>query len=544
MSEGSRKSGWRFPLLVVVALLVEVVAFQVAGGAFRAEFGGHADEAAHYVTGLMVRDYVASGFPGPPLQYAENYYAHYTKVALGHWPPLFYAVQAAWTLVFSPSRVAVLLLMAVLTAAMAAGIYLSLRRECGEMIGAVVALLFVSLPWIQRFSQMVMTEIPLMLLCFGAALAYGIFLEKPSWRPAILFSALATLAMLTNGRGATLALLPPLAVLISRRWGVLRNPLFWFPVLPAALLCGPWHWLTLKWGLNWAGELSLQFARRIAVANLVQMGALCGVCLCALAVVGLWAKVVGPQRGQTPGKWAALTALALSVWVFHTFLKGVMEPRYLMIAIPPLVALAGGGIQWLAQRLRQAGVRAAWAMPGLLVATAAGYGLDQFHLVRKPSAGYPQLVRSLLSRLDLRNSVMLVAGSAAREGAFIAEVAMQERRPGHFVLRSSKALASSTWLGENYQMRFREPGAVADYLESIPVGVVAVDVGRDEPWRPHRQQLLEAILQRPDRWRPLDLPGRPRSDLNVYRLTGHEHRAAVPAPADLRPTLGRRLLGR
>jgi hypothetical protein len=93
-------------------------------------------------------------------------------------------------------------------------------------------------------------------------------------------------------------------------------------------------------------------------------------------------------------------------------------------------------------------------------------------------------------------------------------------------------------------MRFREPGAVADYLESIPVGVVAVDVGRDEPWRPHRQQLLEAILQRPDRWRPLDLPGRPRSDLNVYRLTGHEHRAAVPAPADLRPTLGRRLLGR
>ena len=37
---------------------------RIKTGAYHAEFGSHPDEAAHYVTGLMVRDYLASGLPG------------------------------------------------------------------------------------------------------------------------------------------------------------------------------------------------------------------------------------------------------------------------------------------------------------------------------------------------------------------------------------------------------------------------------------------------------------------------------------------------
>ena len=33
---------------------------QFLSGAYRSEFGGHPDEAAHYVTGLMVRDFIAT----------------------------------------------------------------------------------------------------------------------------------------------------------------------------------------------------------------------------------------------------------------------------------------------------------------------------------------------------------------------------------------------------------------------------------------------------------------------------------------------------
>lgn len=71
------------------------VLLQARGGAFRSEFSAHPDESAHYVTGLMVREYVAAGAPQPPVQFAQDYYVHYPKVAIGHWPPVFYVLQAA-----------------------------------------------------------------------------------------------------------------------------------------------------------------------------------------------------------------------------------------------------------------------------------------------------------------------------------------------------------------------------------------------------------------------------------------------------------------
>ena len=69
-------------------------------GAFQAEFGGYPDEPAHYVTGLMIHDYIAGWFPATPLRFAENYYLHYPKVAFGHWPPVFHFLQAIWMLLF------------------------------------------------------------------------------------------------------------------------------------------------------------------------------------------------------------------------------------------------------------------------------------------------------------------------------------------------------------------------------------------------------------------------------------------------------------
>src|SRR5664280_2187093 len=70
-----------------------VVLWQSVSGAYRAELAAHADEAAHYVTGLMLRDYAASFFPTSPVRFAEQYYLHYPKVAIGHWPPVFYIIE-------------------------------------------------------------------------------------------------------------------------------------------------------------------------------------------------------------------------------------------------------------------------------------------------------------------------------------------------------------------------------------------------------------------------------------------------------------------
>ena len=116
-----------------------------AAGAYRSGFGANADEPAHYVTGLMVRDYIAQFFPGPPMAFAQSYYLHYPVVALGHWPPMFYILQAFWTLAAPVSYASLLLLMAALTLCTAATLH-QLMREGGLFAGVLFAALPITRP--------------------------------------------------------------------------------------------------------------------------------------------------------------------------------------------------------------------------------------------------------------------------------------------------------------------------------------------------------------------------------------------------------------
>ena len=56
-----------------MALLATIVAgLQVYGGAYRAEFNSHADEAAHFVSALLVRDYLSQWPPPDPVPWAAQ----------------------------------------------------------------------------------------------------------------------------------------------------------------------------------------------------------------------------------------------------------------------------------------------------------------------------------------------------------------------------------------------------------------------------------------------------------------------------------------
>ena len=89
---------------VFAVLLGSVVILQVLGGAYASGFGGYADEPAHLVSSLMVRDFFAGFDFRQPWQFAQQYYFHYPKVAIGVWPPGFYAALGMWFLIFGTSR--------------------------------------------------------------------------------------------------------------------------------------------------------------------------------------------------------------------------------------------------------------------------------------------------------------------------------------------------------------------------------------------------------------------------------------------------------
>ena len=130
---------------------------------------------------------------------------------------------------------------------------------------------------------------------------------------------------------------------------------------------------------------------------------------------------------------------------------------------------------------------------------------------------------------------------------FISEVAMHEKRPGHIVLRASKVLASSSWVGNEYKLVHPTPTEMMKYLEEVPVGIVVIDnSGSDNV--PHHSLLKKTLLAYPDRWEllgnyPLTQAGVEHPNaLLVYRLRGHESKAHGTINLDLHRMLGRTIV--
>ncbi|HEY6391026.1 MAG TPA: glycosyltransferase family 39 protein [Bryobacteraceae bacterium] len=493
-----------------------VVALQWRSNAFRSELAGTADEPAHYVTGLLIHDYISAGIPGNPISYARNFYAHYPKVALGHWPPFFYVVQAAWTLPFTPSRTSVILLMAALTALLATVLCQTIWKEFSLGAGIAVAILLLSLPVIEEFSTLVMSEILLTLLVLSAVLAYGRYLDTERWQSAAWFGVWATLALLTKATGIELAFVPLCAVLAGRRWRLLRRFSFWLPAILVVGIAGPWYlWVpgAQHESVIRFGAVQFVFFRLTATPKV--WWEMLGVAPAILAIAGL--RIF---RGPASGKWLSGLSVLLGAYVFR-FLVGAWEDRHLVTGVPILLMFSVAGATWLLSR-----ISARWkiAIVGAAVAALVGFNISRSPLKRH--YGYDEAAQKIVSNPQFAKSVVLVCGAAIGEGALISEIAMRESRPGHYVLRATKLLAISDWMGWNYRALFNNPADTMQYVEAIPAGIVVIDGdGRSSP---HGRLLFEGLRHHPEKWDLLADDG----GILVFHLIGHESRpvAKIPIP--------------
>ncbi len=333
-------------ILLFCLYFVCVALLQWRGNAFRSELSGSPDEPAHYVTGLMVHDYIAAGFPGSPLPYARNYYLHYPKVALGHWPPFFYVVQAGWTLLFTVSRASVMLLMAAITALLATILCEVLYKELSLAIGMSAAALFISLPVIQEFSHLVMAEMLVALLVLLAVLAYGRYLDTESWQPAAWFGIWFTLALLTKGTGIQLALVPPLSVLFGGRWHLLKRLSFWLPAMIVLGIAGPWYlWVPDAQHESVARFGGVRSNWERLTGTPVALADMLGIVLLVAATVGLLICCTRILRGSVGGKWIASVTVLMGAYLSRFFI-GAYEARHLLVNIPMLLMFAALCADW------------------------------------------------------------------------------------------------------------------------------------------------------------------------------------------------------
>lgn len=491
-----------------IVLLAVIIVLQIASGAYRSEFSTYPDEPAHYVTSLMVREYLTSGHLLHPMAFAQNYYAHYPKVAFGHWPPVFYIVQAGWMLLFSASRVSVRLELAFTTAVLAFSLYWEAKRYFGTWAARLAALLLVCVPLIQTCTDQEMSEALLTLFCFWAAVFFARYLQSERWKDNLWFGVFLSLAVLTKGNGWLLCLVPPIAMPLARKLHLLLRPVFWIAPAVVAVLCLPWQIMTMDLASEgWTNGTTPTVhytADALHEFGLILIG-IVGPALAALALIGIAAQVIEPlvRRKRVAPFPAVMLALIVATWIFHSLIPAGVEERKMVMAVPALLLFVIPGGFWLADHLPLGAALARWRRALVALAVGAVFAGVTFAIPRDHPYGYTQAARFITSRADFRGARILTSSNSIGEGLLVSEVAMLQPRPQHTIVRATKVLVHMNWNGSVYQPLVRSPQDVLSVLRRERVSLVVTDTWPLSSELPHNALLRKTIAEDPSRFQLL-----------------------------------------
>lgn len=491
-------------LAAAAVLAALVVGVQFASGAYRCDFTGTADEPAHVVSSLMVRDYVARGFPGSPLEFARSYYVHYPKVAIGHWPPVFYLLNAGWMLAFGRTRATMLALNALIAVLLGVSVYSWLKRDFSRVTAFFTAAILLTLPVAQFTTAMVSPDLLLCLLTLWAVLVYGKFRESSNRRRyGILAALLGLLALGTHGRGVCLIFVPAFAALAGGHYKLSRKVWFGQALLFAVVLVlAP---LSGQGRFEGLGAMSQDFWKLLSHSWLEM-----GWPAASVALIGaVWLLL----SGKAKDRWPPLLAIFPGVLLLHGLVHVGWERHYAVTLLPIGAGLFAVGWKVLSHSV-PAGTRRAHVMAAMLVLFGCSLIANNLKQVwHKPDFGYHRWVHEGSFAAN-QGRLSLICGGATQEGALIAEIALRDPHLNYFILRGSKVLANSTWSGTNYRLRFGDSLGVAQYLNQTRIESVILLSGDGHA---HGAQLLAAVNGDPAHWEKRS-QGLPPGTLYFHRL--------------------------
>ena len=236
--------------LEAALIMSAVFSIQYSLGAYRRDLATHSDEPAHLVTGLMVYDYCTTAFGSSPVPFAEEYYLHYPKVAIGHWPPGFYLLQTVWYLFAGISKVSATMLSGLIAGATVCCLYRRLRRRNGLPIAVLTITVLLGQPLIRAHSILIMSDMAHCLFALLAVCSLSDFFDAQKSRHALGFAVWSVFAILTKPLGLSLALFVPLCAIVTGRTALLRNRKLLMAGAFIAALTAPYYLWTWSQGLG------------------------------------------------------------------------------------------------------------------------------------------------------------------------------------------------------------------------------------------------------------------------------------------------------
>jgi hypothetical protein len=518
--------------VALLVLLGVTAAVQSLAGVYRGEAGHQPDEAAHFMTGVMLRDYAVSGFHARPFEYAKEHYLHYPKSALGMFPPLFHALLGTWLLFSSGTFAGGLAFMALITACVAWQIRQMLALEYGVWVAGITGGILIFLPLVRELTSEVMIDSLVALFALAVVRYTARFLNSGVTRDAVWLGIFAAAGCLAKGNGMGALLCPALAIVFTGRYRLLRRPGLYIAALIVLVIGAPFEWMSLKFYQKNVSFLpgGLAFTKSAADFYLRALWAGGGVIM-LFAAAGMILKALEWYRKKDIDTlWPSLFALLAGTMVFHIVLPQVPNQRYMITAIAAAVFFLPALFQTLRKPMQAA---ALLALATLAAATGPGY---------LTPLGFHAAAEWLEQQPDY--SKALIVSETLGEGAFVCEIASLDgrRRPDHYAVRATKLLARSDWNSSYYSVRFKTPSEALHRVEDLGIRYVVLDLTPDIERKAHQAQMEEAILKSPDRVSlmahfPATDRQRARS-LYIYRLNYAAAVPLVPLTYSLDSTLG------
>lgn len=413
-----KSRGWVRLLIVFIVAFDAAAFFQWADGAFQSEFGGHRDEAAHFLAGLRVCESITrtQSYAGSATLNVSREEEIADSRSWGISPAL-----GGWMAVFGATRTAALMFMAALAAVTAALIFSTARRELGDIAAAAATLLWLCAPAVREsFSTILPDQL--------YALAVALLLWKQARIPRKPRSE-----DLPGGAAPQQPGGPPGD---SSR-----------PDAHAHRLIRLASLFVIAGVLAFAGSAAFALAPGDTLAAsrfLRDCVSTPGIALAAFALVGIAMSLRG-GAGKS-ATWPVAAALTAGVLVARWLKSGDADTRIFVVAMPALAMFAVRAAVWLAgavsHRAENAAVllrrRRLWLLLLLLLALPA----DLVAHRRKEWHGFGPVARTLLdeARGDVR---VLVVSDLLGEGMLVSELAVLDREPKVTIERGSATLALS-----------------------------------------------------------------------------------------------------
>jgi len=317
------------------------------------------DAPRHAANGVFWSDFLGR-LPTSPRDFAFSYYARYPVVNPTAYPPIFYLLEAMAYRVFgvSPFVAKGLVLASVLLGSLYLVVWL--RRWVAEEAGWAGSL-FILQPAIIGWGNVIMLNVPSMVLGVAALYHWRRWLEAPTSGQLYAAAALAALATLTYLLVAVVPVVMLAWCVWGGRWDVFRQRRLWIVAGAAAIPIGVWVLMTMRWDPHWATGLSTgpstapshwpALWQPAAWGFYVQHlpGWFVTMPVIVLAAAGLGLGLVG-RASRREVAFLSLWIVLAYVWFTAISLKmnggiSLDDIRYTMLLVPPIVLLAAVGVE-------------------------------------------------------------------------------------------------------------------------------------------------------------------------------------------------------